>query len=94
MALATLFLSIMDISSMSVITIQRSEMNYTPKNIGISIVASTMQITSEKDKNPIFGELCCAHTVSPLHTGRKRMPVACAQVESCVHQDIIVERLD
>ena len=66
MALATMFQSIMDISSMSVITIQRSEMNYTPKNIGVSIVASTMQITSAKDKNPIFGELCLYRVITDI----------------------------
>ena len=30
----------------------------TTKNSGVSVVASTMQIASAKDKNPIFGELC------------------------------------
>ena len=30
----------------------------TTQNNGVSVVASTMQIASAKDKNPIFGELC------------------------------------
>ena len=30
----------------------------TTQNSGVSVVASTMQIASAKDKNPIFGELC------------------------------------
>ena len=28
------------------------------QNSGVSIVATTMQIASVKDKNPVFGELC------------------------------------
>ena len=28
------------------------------QNSGVSIVATTMQIASSKDKNPMFGELC------------------------------------
>ena len=30
----------------------------TTQNSGVSVIASTMQIASTKDKNPIFGELC------------------------------------
>ena len=30
----------------------------TTQNSRVSVVASTMQIVSAKDKNPIFGELC------------------------------------
>ena len=30
----------------------------TTQNSGVSVVTSTMQIASAKDKNPIFGELC------------------------------------
>ena len=33
------------------------ELRVTP-NSGVSIVATTMQIASSKDKNPMFGELC------------------------------------
>ena len=28
------------------------------QNSGVSIIATTMQIASAKDKNPVFGELC------------------------------------
>ena len=38
-------------------TKERDELLAT-QNSGVSIVATTMQIVSAKDKNPIFGELC------------------------------------
>ena len=37
-------------------TKERDELHITQNN-GVSVVASTMQIPSAKDKNPIFGEL-------------------------------------
>eukprot|EP00261_Vitis_vinifera_P019765 XP_010650360.2 PREDICTED: uncharacterized protein LOC104879379 [Vitis vinifera] len=38
-------------------TNDRDELRVT-QNSGVSIVATTMQISSAKDKNPVFGELC------------------------------------
>ncbi|RVX22951.1 hypothetical protein CK203_008266 [Vitis vinifera] len=38
-------------------TKDRDELRVT-QNSGVSIVATTMQISSAKDKNPVFGELC------------------------------------
>ena len=38
-------------------TKKRDDLRIT-QNSGVSVVASTMQIASAKDKNPIFGELC------------------------------------
>ena len=38
-------------------TKERDDLQAT-QNSGVSIIAMTMQITSSKDKNPVFGELC------------------------------------
>ena len=38
-------------------TKERDDLRVT-QNSGVSIVATTMQIASAKDKNPVFGELC------------------------------------
>ena len=41
------------------------ELRVTP-NSGVSIVATTMQIASSKDKNPMFGALCFYGIISCL----------------------------
>ena len=38
----------------------------TTQNSGVSAVASTMQIASAKDKNPIFGELCFYRIITEI----------------------------
>ena len=46
-------------------TNERDEL-HTTQNSGVSVVASTMQIASAKNKNPIFGELCFYGVISEI----------------------------
>ena len=60
MALATIYVSKYNgytINGCRYHTKERDDLR-TTQNSGVSVVASTMQIASAKDKNPIFGELC------------------------------------
>ena len=67
----------------------------TTQNSGVSVVASTMQIASAKDKNPIFGELCFYGIITEiwdLDYTKFRIPVfKCDWVDN--NNDIKVDEL-
>ena len=51
---------------------------HTTQNSGVSVVASTIQIASENDKNPIFGKLCFYGIITEicdLHYNKFRIPI-------------------
>ena len=67
----------------------------TTQNNGVSVVASTMQIASAKDKNPIFGELCFYGIITEIwdldYTKFRILVFKCDRVDN--NNDIKVDEL-